>query len=410
MRLTDTACKTAKAAEKPYKKFDGGGLYLEVMPNGSRLWRVKYRYLAKERRLSLGTYPHVSLAEAREGREEIKKLLAKDIDPSAAKLERKRELVRNAENTFQAVALDWLEIQKSRTSEGYVQTIQKRLENNIFPYIGSRPIAQITPPELLEVLRKIEKRGKLETTRRLKQICGQIFRYGIQTGKCERDAAADLKGVFKTGKTEHFRTIDAKDIPAFIAALEKNEARLFPRTRRAIRFSMLTFCRPGEIRQARWSEIDFEEKLWTIPAERMKMRRDHIVPLSKQAVAILKEQHEETKMLNTGYVFPSQINPRQCMSDGTVVRAIDRLGFGEKMVAHGFRALARTTIREKLGYDSEIIEKQLAHKTQNPLGEAYDRTQFLDQRREMMAVWADYLDAAASGGKVISLAEKRKRA
>jgi len=410
MKLTDTACKNAKPRDRAYKMFDGGGLYLEVMPNGSKLWRVKYRYLGKERRLSLGAYPLITLAEAREGREEIKKLLAKDIDPATAKLERKREIVRNVENTFQAVALEWLEIQKSRVSEGYVQAIQKRLENNIFPYLGSRPIAQITPPELLEVLRKIEKRGKLETTSRLKQLCGQIFRYGIQTGKCERDAAADLKGALKTKKTEHFRTIDAKDIPAFIAALEKNEARLYARTRRAIWLSMLTFCRPGEIRQARWEEIDFEEAIWAIPGSKMKMGRDHIVPLSKQAVAILREQQEETGALNTPWVFPSQIKPRQCMSDGTVVRAIDRLGFGEKMVAHGFRALARTTIREKLGYDSEVIERQLAHKASGPLGMAYDRTEFLDKRKKMMQEWANFLEAVASQGKVISLTEKRKRA
>lgn len=229
-----------------------------------------------------------------------------------------------------------------------------------------------------------------------------MFRYGIQTGKCERDAAADLKGALKTRKTEHFRTIDAKDIPAFIRAVEVNDARLYARTQRAIKLSMLTFCRPGEIRQARWSEIDIEEKLWTIPAEKMKARRDHLVPLSRQALAVLKEQKEETGALNTDYVFPSQIYPRQCMSDGTVVRAINRLGFGSKMVAHGFRALARTTIREKLGYDSEIIERQLAHKESGPLGEAYDRTQFLDKRRKMMQHWADYLDAAASNGKVIA--------
>lgn len=410
MKLTNTACKNAQPAERSYKRFDGGGLYLEVMPSGSKLWRIKYRYLGAERRLSLGAYPLVTLAEARERRDEIKKLLAQDVDPATAKRDRKTEIVRNAENTFKAVALEWIEIQKSRWSAGYAEKIVRRLEMHLFPHIGNRPIAQITPPELLDCLRKVEKSGALDMASRAKQVAGQIFRFGIQTGKCERDAAADLKGALKTHKTEHFRTIDTKDIPVFLTALNRNEARIFERTRRAVWFSLLTFGRPKEIRKARWEDIDFEEALWTVPAGEMKSRRDHVVPLSAQALAVLKEQHKETGHINSPYVFPGQVHPRKPMSDGTVNRAIERLGFGETMVAHGIRALARTTIREKLGYDSEIIEKQLAHKTQNPLGEAYDRTQFLDQRREMMAVWGNYLDAAASGGQVVSLAEKRKKA
>lgn len=401
MKLTDKACKNAKPEGKSYKRFDGGGLFLEVMPNGSKLWRLKYRYLGKERRISLGTYPLVTLAEAREGRDEIKKLLAKDIDPATAKRERKSEIVRNAENTFKAIALEWMDVQKERWSQGYTNKVKRRLEMHVFPHIGNRPIAQITPPELLECLRKVEKSGALDMAGRAREVCGQVFRFGIQTGKCERDCAADLKGALKAGKTEHFRTIDAKEIPAFLQALDRNEARIFERTRRAIRLSLLSFCRPGEIRQARWSDIDFEEALWIIPGDKMKSRRDHIVPLSRQALVVLKEQKEEIGHINTDFVFPSQIRPKQSMSDGTVNRAIERLGFGETMVAHGVRALARTTIREKLGYESEVIEKQLAHKTKNPLGEAYDRTQFLDKRRKMMQHWADYLDAAASGGNVV---------
>lgn len=395
MKLTDTACKSAKAKNAAYKRFDGGGLYLEVMPNGSKLWRVKYRYLNKEKRLSLGAYPLVTLAEAREGRDEIKKLLAKDIDPATAKRDKKSEIIRNAENTFKAVALEWHEAKKSSCSEGYAQKVMRRLEMHVFPYIGSRPISQIEPPELLEdCLRKVEKAGALDMAGRVRQVCSEVFRYGIQTGKCKRDAAADLKGALKTGKTEHFRTLDLKDLPGFLRALERNEARLFERTRRAIKLSLLTFCRPGEIRQAKWSDIDLKEAQWSIPAEVMKSRRDHIVPLSKQAMEILEAQKKETGRINTDYVFPSQVYPQKCMSDGTVNRAIERLGFGEAMVAHGVRALARTTIREKLGYESEIIEKQLAHRTRNPLGEAYDRTQFLPQRKKMMQHWADYLDVA----------------
>lgn len=402
MKLTDTACKTAKPLEKPYKRFDGGGLYLEVMPNGNKLWRLKYRFLGKEKRFSLGAYPLVTLAQAREGRDEAKRLLAKNIDPSTAKKQLKHEAARDAQNSLQAIALEWIDNQKDNWSKSYGEKNIRCLEMNIFPDLGSRPISQITPPELLTCLRKVEKRGALDIVRKTKQICSMVFRYGIQTGRCERDPAADLRGALKTRKTSHFRTIDEKKIPALIQSLERNEARIFERTRRAIWFSLLTFARPGEIRQAQWSEIDFKTKEWRIAAHKMKMRRDHIVPLSKQALTILKEQKEETGHLNTDYVFPSQIKPKEPMSDGTVNRALARLGFGSDMVAHGFRALARTTIREKLGYNSEVIEKQLAHKTSNPLGEAYDRTQFLKERTKMMQEWADYLDAAASDGKVVA--------
>jgi integrase len=394
MPLTDIQCRNAAAREKSYKMFDGGGLYLEVMPNKSKLWRLKYRYLGTEKRISFGAYPLIKLADARASRDEAKRLLAKDIDPSVAKSARRSELVKNAENTFKAVALEWLDVKKSSLSKGYAEKLQRRLEIHIFPRIGNRPISQIAPPELLECLRQIEKTGALDLAGRCKQTCGEIFRYGIQTGKCERDSAADLKGALKTAKATHYRTLDAKDLPDFLKALERNQARLFERTQRAIWLSLLTFCRPGEIRQAEWGHIDMEGALWTIPAEQMKARRDHIVPLSTQALKILKEQKGETGHINSPYVFPSQVRPRKPMSDGTVNRALQRLGYGGEMVAHGVRALARTTIREKLGYDAEVIEKQLAHKTKNPLGEAYDRTQFLDERKNMMQDWADYLEKA----------------
>ncbi|MDY0029911.1 MAG: integrase arm-type DNA-binding domain-containing protein [Pseudobdellovibrionaceae bacterium] len=401
MPLTAKACQAAQPKEKPYKIADGGGMYLEVMPNGSKYWRLKYRWLGKEKRLAFGVFPEVTLAEAREKREEARKLIGKGLDPSENKKQEKRQAVINANNTFQSVAMEWMEIQKERWTKGYAQKTLRRLEMHIFPCIGNRPISQISPPELLECLRKIEKRGTLEMASRGRELSGQIFRYGIQTGRCERDAAADLRGALKTKKAEHFRTIDEKQIPELLHALSLNNARIFERTRRAVWFSLLTFGRPGEIRQACWSQIDFDDAIWYVHSGLMKMRRDHVVPLSKQALAVLQEQKEETGHIKTDYVFPSQVNPRKCMSDGTVNRAIERLGFGESMVAHGVRALARTTIRERLGFDSEIIEKQLSHKTKNPLGEAYDRTQFLSQRKKMMQEWADYLDSVASEGKII---------
>ncbi|MAE51229.1 MAG: integrase [Micavibrio sp.] len=402
MKLSDIKIKNAKPADKAYKMFDGGGLYLEILPTGKKLWRLKYYFLSKEKRISLGAYPLVTLAEARDAREDAKKLLLKDIDPSTARKDKKVEASRNAENTFKAVALEWHDMNKERWSKNYAYKVLKGLELNVFPFIGHRPIKEITPPELLnECLRRIEKRGSLDIAGRTKQICGQVFRYAIQTGRCEWNAAENLQGALKTKKTEHFRTIDWKEIPDFLKALDRNEARLFERTRRAVYLSLFTFCRPKEIRMARWEDIDFESKQWTIPASLMKSDRDHIVPLSNQAIEVLQAQHEEIKLLNTPWVFPSQIRPREPMSDGTVNKAIKRLGYGKDMVAHGFRALARTTIRERLGYDSEVIEKQLAHKTKNPLGEAYDRTQFLETRVIMMQDWADFVDGLASGANVL---------
>jgi integrase len=403
LTLTVTACKNAKAKDKPYKMADGGGLYLLVNPNGSKYWRMKYRFLGLEKLMAFGTFPAVSLIDARATRDKAKKLLASTppIDPMARKEEALSAALRKAENSFKAVALEWHANHKERWSEGYAQKIMRCLEINLFPEIGNKPIADITPPKLLECLRKVEKRDALDIAAKCKQISSMIFRYGIQTGKCERDAAADLKGALKTRRIKHYAAFEAKDLPKFLNALERNEARLFERTRRAIWLSLLTFQRPGEIRQAQWSEIDFDEKVWRIAADKMKMRRDHLVPLSKQAIAVLMEQKAETAQLNTDWVFPSQVRPKQPMSDGTVNTALKRLGFGGETVAHGFRALARTTIREEIGHDSEVIEKQLAHKTRNPLGEAYDRTQFLAQRTKMMQEWSDYLEVAASGGKIL---------
>lgn len=403
MKLSDSKIKSAKPRDKAYKMFDGGGLYLEILPSGKKLWRLKYYFLGKEKRISFDAYPLVTLAEARNMREDAKKLLLNDIDPSSQRREKKLKATRNAENTFKAVALEWHDQNIERWSKNYAYKVMKGLELNVFPFIGNRPIAEITPPELLnDCLKRIEKRGSLDIAGRTKQICGQVFRYGIQTGRCEWNAAENLQGALKSKKTEHFRTIDFKDLPDFMKALERNEARLFERTRRAVWLSLYTFCRPKEIRMARWQDIDFKDKLWIIPAEIMKMRRDHIVPLSHQAITVLEEQKKEVEVLHTEWVFPSQYKPRNPMSDGTVNKAIKRLGYGKDMVAHGFRALARTTIREKLRYDSEIIERQLAHKASGALGEAYDRTQFLDERRTMMQDWANYVDTLGKHGDVIN--------
>ena len=311
----------------------------------------------------------------------------------ANKAQVKRKAVADAGNTFEIVAREWHKTKNNQWTPKYGETIMRRLEMNVFPTLGRRPIAEITPPELLDCLRKIEKRGSYDVLKRTTQVCGQIFRYGIQTGRCERDAAADLKGALKSSPHSHFRTISLKQLPDFLEALKLNKARIFERTRRAVWLSLYTFCRPVEIRTARWEHIDFGTNLWTIPASEMKMNRDHIVPLSNQVIELLKEQKEEVDLFNTEWVFPSQQKLRNPMSDGTVNKAIKRLGFGDDMVAHGFRALAHTTIREELEYNSEIIEKQLAHKSGGSLGEAYDRTTFIDKRKVMMQDWADYIDS-----------------
>lgn len=409
MNLTDLTCKSAKAKQSPYKLSDGGGLYLLINPHGSKLWRLKYSHARKEKTLSIGAYPLVTLAEAREAREEAKKLLRQGIDPTTAKQDRKELAVKNAQNTFKLIALEWHDVQKDKWTPQHAQNVRHRLEKDVFPIIGNRPIRDIRPPELLNALRKIEKRDALDIAGRTRQICGQIFRYAMQIGRCQDNPAEALRGALKTRKTQHFAAIDAREIPELLSALDRNDARLYGRTRRAIKLALLTFVRPGELRQAKWSEFDFEEGTWCIPPERMKSRRAHIVPLSRQAIALLKEQKEETQHINTDLVFPGQVKPREPMSDGTVRIALQKLGFKDRMTAHGFRALARTTIREKLDYAPDVIEAQLAHKAAGPLGEAYNRAQFLDKRKAMMQDWADYIDAISSNGTVIHANFKQKK-
>lgn len=405
LTLTDTACKSAKPKDKPYKLADSGGLYLQVMPNGSKYWRLKYRFLQKEKLLAIGTYPFLSLAEARKRQLAAKELLNQNIDPSDAKRDGRRKAVTETECTFKAVALEWHAKQVERWSKNHAAEVLNRLERDIFPQLGRDHIARIEAPHLLAALRKIEKRGALDLVGRVRQICGQVFRYGIQTGKCKHNPAPDLYGAFRTRKTKHFDAIEPKDLPELLQAIQKNDARLFSHTRRAIVLSLLTFVRPSELRKAVSSEFDFEKKEWRIPAERMKARVEHIVPLSKQAITILKEQLADTERLNTNCLFPCRTNIKKPMSDNTVRLALHKMGFKNRMTAHGFRALARTAIREELNYEPDVIEAQLAHKPAGPLGAAYDRAKFLKQRQKMMQEWADHIDnvAQASNAKVLKM-------
>lgn len=389
MPLTDSICKAAKPKDKPYKLTDGDGMFLYVHTNGSRYWRLKYRYLGKEKLLSLGVYPEVSLAEARDKRIEARKLLANNIDPSYSKKEAKRQSLIKAENTFEVIAREWHSNQSENWTSRYSKYVITRLESDIFPAIGSRPVAEIKPPELLDVFRKIEKRGAHEIAHRTMQCTTQVFRYAIITGRVERNPALDLKGALKPVKRRHYAALDVKELPEFVRCLNSNAARLYMHTRLAIHLMMLTFVRTGELINARWSEFDLDNAEWLIPAERMKMRQAHIVPLSSQAIAILQELQKLTG--DSKYVFSGPAG--KPMSNNTILKALGRLGYEGKMTGHGFRALAMSAIKERLNYRHEVVDRQLAHAPRSKVAAAYDRATFLDERRKMMQVWADYLDA-----------------
>jgi integrase len=389
MPLTELKCKSAKPLIKPYRISDSGGMYLEVMPNGSKYWRLKYRLLGREKRLAIGIYPETSLAEARTARDNAKKLIKAGEDPCFAKKEKRRERILRAEHTFEALAREWHSNRQEKWAERYKDRLLKCLEIDIFPHVGNRPINEKAPIELLETIKRIEKRGANETARRALQICGQVFKYAIATARAERNPTADLSGALTSYKKTHYAALDKKELPDFLDKLEKNDARLYQQTRNAVRMLMLTFVRTSELIMAKWEEFDLDKAIWIIPPERMKMRKAHIVPLSKQTLAILKEQKEISGKWE--WVFPNQVRPIKPMSNNTILFAIGRLGYKGKMTGHGFRALAMTTIKEELGYRHEVVDRQLAHAHRNDVDAAYDRAQFLTERKKMMQEWADYL-------------------
>jgi integrase len=401
MALTDVKVRNAKAEAKQVKLSDAGGMYLLVTPQGGKCWRLKYRFGGKEKVLALGTYPEVSLLEAREKREAARKQLAKGIDPGEARKAEKRAGQDKAANSFEAVAREWHSRQKSVWSEGHAERTLQRLEGDIFPCIGVRPISEITPPELLAVFRRIESRGAHETAHRARFVCGQVFRYAVATGRAERDPAADLKGALTPLKVRHHPAItDPKEVAPLLRAIDGYHGSFVVKC--AMQLAALLFVRPGELRQAEWSEIDFENGQWNIPAERMKMKVAHIVPLSKQAICILKELQALTS--NSRYLFPCHRSFTRPMSNNAVNAALRYLGFdSDTMTGHGFRAMARTILDEVLQVRPDFIEHQLAHSVKDPNGRAYNRTAHLAERRNMMQTWADYLDGLKSGAKVIPL-------
>jgi len=401
MPLTDAAIRIAKPREKHYRLSDGGGMYLEVSPAGGKWWRIKYRIDGKEKRISLGTYPEVSLRDARERREEARRLLAAGVDPGQhRKATRAARQAENA-NTFEVLAREWHAKQATGWTERHARRTLDRLQNDLFPFLGKRPIGEVSAPELLAVLRRKEGKGAAYTAKRLRQIADQVFRYAIATGRAERNPAPDLRGALQPPqKTHHAAMTDPKQVGGLLRAIDAYQGTLV--TRCALKLAPLVFVRPKELRMAEWSEIDLDAAEWNIPADKMKMKEPHLVPLSRQAVAILREIQPLTG--SGRYVFPSPRTSRRPMSDNAVLSALRRMGIAkDEMSGHGFRAMARTILDEVLHVRPDFIEHQLAHAVRDPNGRAYNRTAHLVERRKMMQLWADYLDGLKDGAEVVPI-------
>ena len=399
MPLTDTAIRNLQPKDKPFKVFDERGLFILVMPTGRKWWRLKYRFNGKDKQLSLGVYPDVSLKTARKRRDEARERVAEDIDPSAHRKAQKSVRADRAANSFEIVAREWFDKYSPSWATNHGPRIIRRLERDIFPYMGARPIAEIKAQDLLAVIRRIEGRGVLETAHRALATCGQIFRYAVATGRAERDPSPDLRGALTPVKGEHFAAVtDPKKVGELLRALDAYEGSLVVQC--ALRLAPLVFVRPGELRAAQWADIDLATAEWRYTVS--KTGTEHIVPLAKQAVAILQEIRGLTG--NWQYVFPSGRSPRRPMSDNAILAAMRRMGISkEEMSGHGFRAMARTIMDEVLGIRPDLIEHQLAHAVRDPNGRAYNRTAHLPERRKMMQRWADYLDQLKASAKVISL-------
>ncbi len=386
MPITDTTVRNAKPAEKPYKLHDIDGLFVLVHPNGSRYWRLKYRFLGKEKLLALGVYPEVSLGEARERRAQARKLLATGVDPGEVKKAAKRQAILNSETTFEAVAREWHDHFKHKGTPQVVASSMRRLENHMFPKLGGRPIADITPPELLSVVRIVERTGALDMAQRVMQLTGQVFTYAIATGRAQRNPVNDLRGALKPPVRKHMAHFKEDELPEYLEKLENFNGNL--QTKLALKFLLLTFVRTGELRGAEWTEINFEKAEWRIPAERMKMREQHIVPLSTQAIVVLRDLQARTG--NRQFVFPNQHKPMGCMSENTILFALYDMGYRFKATGHGFRATASTILNEN-GFAPDVIERQLAHGERNKVRAAYNHAQYLAERRKMMQWWGDYI-------------------
>ena len=408
MSLSVTAIKNAKPTDKAFKLYDEAGLFIQVTPSGGKWWRFKYRYDGKEKLLSLGTFPDISLADARQRRDDARKLLAQipSIDPSSTRKAIKAANTLNAENSFEALAREWVGSHMQNKAVNYRDLTLRRFELYLFPWIGKMPITELTATDVLATVKRIQNQNKLETAYRTLQACGQVFRYAVQSGRAIRDVTADLKGALPTTKTKHMAAFtEPKDVAELLRAIDGFTGTFTVQT--ALRLAPLVFVRPSELRKARWVDIDLDAGEWRYVVS--KTNTDHLVPLSVQAIKLLKEIQPLSG--HGEFVFMGGHNPDKAMSEAAINASLRRMGYDTKtqITGHGFRAMARTILHERLEIDPHIIEHQLAHSVPDALGGAYNRTKFIDQRKAMMQQWADYLDELKAGGKIISFDSKWHR-
>jgi integrase len=392
MSLSDAKARNAKARPKPYKIADGEGLFLLVTPAGGKYWRLKYFVGGKEKLLAVGVYPEVTLADAREKCAAARRLLAAGTDPAEAKREAKRLFLQKQDNTFELIAREWHRNRLGKWTPLHARKTLKRLESYVFPKLGQRPVAEISPAELLSVMRAVEGRG-VDLAHRMLQVCGQVFNFALLTERASNNPASALRGALKPVVKTNRAYLKANELPEFLGKLERYDGGLL--TKLAMKFLILTFVRTGELRGAEWTEIDLAKKEWRIPAQRMKMRDPHIVPLSKQAIAVLRQIQPLTGQRQ--YVFTNQHKPSGYMSENTILYGLYRMGYHSRATGHGFRSTASTILNEH-GFRPDVIERQLAHGERNGVRAAYNHAQYLSERREMMQWWADFLDKLATSG------------
>jgi integrase len=400
VKLTDLAIKHAAAREKDYKLFDGGGLFLLIQRNGRKYWRLKYRDPAdksREKLLALGVWPDVSLKEARAAAADARKLRGAGVDPSEQRRQEKQARKLNAENTFEAIGRDWIEKERGLWTDDHAARVESSLIDDVFPYLGNRPLAEITPPEVLDIVRRVEERGALDVASRILQRCKSVFRYAVQTGRAVHNPAAELTGVLTSRKVQHRASLPPGELPDFLKKLRVYDG--YPLTRYALRLLLLTFLRPGELRGARWSEFDIERAEWRVPGERMKMGTEHIVPLSRQALELLESLRPVVG--RSELLFPNVRDRRRPISENTMTYALYRMGYESRATPHGFRATASSILNER-GFNRDAIERQLAHLERNNVRAAYTHhAEYLGDRRKMMQWWADYLDSLETGSNVV---------
>lgn len=414
MPLTDTACRNAKCPEgRPYQRFsDAGGLYLEVTAKGSKCWRWKYRFAAKEKRLALGRYPAVSLAAARKARDEGKALLAAGTDPGEARKDAKQALLLRAETAFEVVAREWWANWSGNKAARHADYVLKRLEADAFPALGDKAIGELTAPAFVRLAKRIESRGAADIARRILQTCSQVMRYAVAHGIADRNPVADVKpgDVLKARQQENFARVGAEELPELMRKIMAYDGSVF--TRFALQLIALTFVRTGELIGARWQEFDIEAAEWRIPKERTKSRREHVVPLSRQALEVLgylQAARGQDRCVGAYLLFPGERDHDKPMSNNTILFALYRMGYRGRMTGHGFRGVASTALNE-MGFRPDVIEAQLAHIEENRVRAAYNHAKYLDDRRELMQAWADYLDAVKHSGKVIPFRQGRTKA